>query len=237
MGQFRGIVDAVPEFIESVTSLATDSPFPYLLIFGLTVLDVVFPLLPAEPVVTAAGVLAGSGGLHIGWVILAAALGAFAGDNLAYWIGRSAGRSLSARLAGRRAARLAAIEQRFRVHGATLIIAGRFVPGGRTVVAGGAGVVRLSWPRFAAFDAAAAIIWALQAAVPGYIGGVVAGDQLWFAFPLGFGLSVLVGGGLALIQRRRSRRRACDTKPEPTPRDATNPLQHREDPPLGQLDD
>ena len=57
-------------------------------------IDVVLPVLPAEATVTAAAVLAGQGTLNIVWVMVAAGLGAFVGDNIAYWIGRAAGRPL-----------------------------------------------------------------------------------------------------------------------------------------------
>ena len=46
----------------------------------------------------AAGVLAGSGDLSIGLVILAAAAGAVCGDNVSYWIGRIFGERIAGRL-------------------------------------------------------------------------------------------------------------------------------------------
>ena len=47
------------------------------------------PLVPSETMVIIGGVAAGSGDQFLGFVILAGALGAFAGDNLAYQLGRS----------------------------------------------------------------------------------------------------------------------------------------------------
>ena len=195
------------QLIDSLAALVTDSPLTYLLIFGLAALDPVLPILPAEGAVTAAGVLAGQGHLSLGAVMLAAGLGAFVGDNVAYWIGRVAGRPLVMRVLRGRTDRLESVEAQFSTRGGTFIIVGRFIPGGRTAVSVGARrVLHFSWPRFLAFDALAACIWAIQAALPGYLGGVIVSDRPWLAMLLGFGLSIALAGGLALFQRWWGRR-------------------------------
>ncbi len=133
-------------YFDSLANLVSDSPWTYLLIFGLAALDVLFPVVPSETVVILSGVLAGTGHLNIGLVIAAAALGAFVGDNTGYWIGRTAGSSLAERyLKGDRRAQIATAEAQIQERGGYFIVIGRFVPGGRTVVVLACGLLKLSW--------------------------------------------------------------------------------------------
>lgn len=194
--------------IDTLTTFVSESPWTYLLIFVLVAVDVVFPLLPAEAIVTTAAVIAGQGQLNILWVMVAAGLGAFVGDNVAYWIGRAAGRPLVDRILRDDTTQLERVERQFKRRGGVFVIVGRFVPGGRTVVAIGAGAVRFSWPRFLLYDLIAAVIWSFQAALPGYIGGIVVQDKPWLALVIGLGLSAVVAAGLTLFQRWREGRGA-----------------------------
>jgi membrane protein DedA with SNARE-associated domain len=189
------------ELIDSLTAMVTDSPVTYLVIFALCAIDPVLPILPAEAAVTAAAVLAAQGQLNIAAIMLAAGLGAFLGDNVVYWIGRIAGRPLVDKVLRGRTDGLEAVEDRFRRSGGILIVVGRFIPGGRTAVTASAGILHFSWPRFLAWDAFAAVVWSFQAALPGYIGGVVVADRPWLAMLVGLGLSLLLGTALALGHR------------------------------------
>jgi membrane protein DedA with SNARE-associated domain len=210
METLNELVAQLSQLIDSLAALVTDSPLTYLVIFAMAAIDPVLPIVPAEAAVTAAAVLAGQGHLSIGAIMLAAGLGAFVGDNVAYWIGRAAGRPLVQRVLRGQADRLDAVEEQFHERGPVFIIVGRFIPGGRTVVSVGAGVLHFSWPRFLAYDAVAATVWAIQAALPGYIGGVIVSDRPWLAMLVGFGLSMALAGTLTLLQRRRAGRRPKD---------------------------
>jgi membrane-associated protein len=205
----------VTAFIDSLTAYVTDSPLTYLVILAMAAIDVLVPIIPAEATVTAAAVLAGQGQLNIIWVMLAAGIGAFIGDNVAYWIGRAAGRPLVQRVLRGNTAQLDLVQQQFDRRGGIFVIVGRFIPGGRTAVAVGAGVLHFSWPRFVLYDAAAAVIWALQAALPGYIGGSLIQDQPWLAMVIGFALSALLAGSIYLLQRWRDQSRARQTPVKP----------------------
>jgi membrane protein DedA with SNARE-associated domain len=193
----------IADVIDALAALVIDSPITYLVIFAMTAVDVLLPILPAEATVTAASVLAGQGRLSIVWVMLAAGLGAFVGDNVAYWLGRVAGRPLVERVLRGNTKQLGAVEEQFGRRGGAFIIIGRFVPGGRTAVAIGAGVLHFPWLRFMLYDAAAAVVWSIQAALPGFIGGSLIQDRPWLAMVFGFILSALLTISIALIQRRR----------------------------------
>ena len=198
--------------IDSLAELVTDSPITYLVIFAMAAIDVIVPILPAEATVTAAAVLAGQGKLNIVWVMVAAGLGAFVGDNVAYWIGRAAGRPLVEKVLRGNTEQLDRVQEQFDKRGGIFIIIGRFIPGGRTAVAVGAGILHFSWPQFVVYDAIAAVIWAFQAALPGFIGGALIQDQPWLAMVFGFVLSALLAGGIALAQRWWDGRQAVEVE-------------------------
>jgi membrane protein DedA with SNARE-associated domain len=147
--------------------------------------------------------------------MLAAGLGAFVGDNVAYWVGRAAGRPLIKRVLRGNTEQLDIVQEQFDRRGGIFVIVGRFIPGGRTAVAIGAGVLHFSWPQFLVYDGIAAVIWAVQAALPGFIGGALIQDQPWLAMVIGFGLSAVMAGGIYLFQRRRDKVRAKETPVKP----------------------
>ena len=200
-----GLIDSLAEFV-------TDSPITYLIIFAMSAIDVIVPILPAEGTVTAAAVLAGQGKLNVIWIMIAAGLGAFVGDNVAYWIGRAAGRPLVEKVLRGNTTQLDNVQEQFDKRGGVFIIIGRFIPGGRTAVAVGAGILHFNYVQFVIYDAIAAVIWALQAALPGFIGGSLIQDQPWLAMIFGFILSALLAGGIALAQRWWDRRKSVEVE-------------------------
>ena len=82
---------------DRLTDLVSGEWWSYLLIFAVSYLDVLIPLVPSETLVVTAGVLASSGDMSLPLVIVMGALGAFLGDNTAYFIGRRWGESVKRR--------------------------------------------------------------------------------------------------------------------------------------------
>jgi membrane protein DedA with SNARE-associated domain len=77
---------------DQLTSLvAQASGWAYVVVMPLAVVDALIPIVPSETAVITAGVVAAAGHLQLPLVLLAAALGAFAGDNLAYGLGHRYG--------------------------------------------------------------------------------------------------------------------------------------------------
>jgi membrane protein DedA with SNARE-associated domain len=143
-------------------------------------------------------------------VILAAALGAFAGDQTSYGAGRLAGPRLYER-AERRSRRRAALDRARRAlatRGGTIIVVSRYVPGARTAVTLSAGAVGYRWRRFAAFGAVAAALWGTYSALVGYIGGATFEDDPLKGLLLGFGVAVAVSAAVELTRLVVRRRRA-----------------------------
>ena len=151
---------------DTFTQLVTDaSGWTYGIIALFALLDAVLPVVPSEATVITAGVVCSTSPLNLPLVLVVAALGARLRDNLAYAIGRRYGERAKARfLSGDKAAqRVAWAERQLGERGNELIVIGRFIPAGRTLITLTAGTLAYPWRRFALFDAVAAVIWALYA--------------------------------------------------------------------------
>jgi membrane-associated protein len=191
----------------SFKEYVSDSVWTYPYLFGISALDVLFPLVPSETSVILAGVFAGTGDLFIVAVILAAAAGAVLGDNTSYWIGRTAGPWIVRRFfAGKRKERIDWAEAQIEERGPYLIVVGRFIPGGRTAVTLAAGLLEMRWRKFFAFDVAAGLCWATYAALLGYFGGKVFEEEPLKGFLIAFAIALAVTGAVEVYRWLRRRR-------------------------------
>jgi len=196
--------------------LADLSALAYLLVLLLAAFDVVVPILPSESAVILGGVLAWQGRLHPVPLLLAAAVGAVLGDHLSYAIGRWTRRGRPRRGApavpdGRdgKVARLQTwAASQLDKRGPTLLVAARFIPGGRTAATFIAGRTAYPLARFTPITILAGLLWAGFATMLGYIGGSAFHDQTLLA--TGLGILMAIGFG-ALIELAMSWRRRSDS--------------------------
>jgi membrane protein DedA with SNARE-associated domain len=174
----------------------------YVLIFLLCGFDVIFPLLPSETAAITGGIIAAEGGMVLPLVVVLAGAGAFAGDNLAYVIGDHAQgfarRWLMRGEKGRR--RMEWTKRMLERHGGTLVIIGRYIPGGRTATAVGCGVLGFPHLRFVAFDVVGAFTWGTVTTMVGYLGGQAFGDNTLLAFGVSFGVAIAVSLVVELVR-------------------------------------
>jgi membrane protein DedA with SNARE-associated domain len=180
-----------------------------LIIFAVALLDSVIPIVPGETTVIAGGVAAGAGNQTLALVILAGALGAFLGDNLAYTIGNRFEPRVRAWAARKpnRADRLDQAGRQIRKRGGPLLITARFIPGGRTVLTVSSGLTRQPRRWFATWVAIAAVIWATYAGVLGYLFGQAFEDDHAIAFWLAFGTALAITAMIEIIRWIRDRGR------------------------------
>jgi membrane protein DedA with SNARE-associated domain len=192
---------------DSIFHLLSDSPQAYLILLGVCAGDAVLPALPSESAVILAGILCVVGDLSLQWVLAVAALGAFIGDNTSYAIGRFVGQPVRRRFfdgeRGRSAVEWARGQLKRR--GGTLVLVARFIPGGRTATTFTCGLTHFSWPRFAAFAALAAVLWALYGGLLGYFGGRMFHDRPWLALLVAFGIAFGLTIGIESVRRVRER--------------------------------
>jgi membrane protein DedA with SNARE-associated domain len=181
----------------SVADLEHLSLYAYLVIAAVAAGDAILPVLPAETLVIFGGVLAAQGHLSLALVIVAGTLGAALGDNTSYQIGHVANRSGKAPedISGRFGRALAWSEAALAARGASMLVVGRFIPGGRTALSFGAGYVRFPRLRFALTSLGATTVWATYGALIGVLGGRVF-ERRWY---LGLALGVAVTLALTLL--------------------------------------
>jgi membrane protein DedA with SNARE-associated domain len=193
---------------QSLTNAISGSGWAYAIILALAFLDSFFPVVPSETGVITGGVLAASGDLSIELVLVAAAAGAFAGDNFTYGLGKVFGDRLSRKLfRGKRAQRTLSWAQRtLEERGTTLIIAARFIPGGRTATTFTCGLTGYPWRRFLFLTFVAGIGWALYAGLLGYFGGKTFKDQEWKGLLVAFAIAGAVAVTVEVVRHLRSRR-------------------------------
>jgi membrane protein DedA with SNARE-associated domain len=195
--------------LDSLTQYVSSSNWTYVYLVVVCALDSIFPLVPSETSVILGGVLAGSDDLVLWLVILAASAGAFLGDNIAYWIGRKAGPWIEARFfSGSRAKNLAWAKDQIGRRGGYLLVIARFIPGGRTAVTVGCGILHWEYRRFVFFDVIAAVLWGTYAALLGYAGGRAFSAHPWQGFLVAFAVALAVTGAVELYRWWRGRRRA-----------------------------
>lgn len=197
---------------ESLTEYVSGSPWTYLFLFVIAALDAVIPLVPSETSVILAGVLASTGDLVLVLVILFAAAGAIAGDNLSYWIGRKVGYRIVDRFfKGERRKQVDWAHRQVEERGGYLIIIGRFIPGGRTAVTFSCGMLEMRWRRFLAFDVVAGLVWATYATMLGYVGGRTFEENPFKGFLLAFVVALGIAGVIEAYRWLRKRRAVADS--------------------------
>jgi membrane-associated protein len=198
--------------LESLTSLISGSPWTYAIVLGFAAGDAIFPFFPSETAAIAAGVLAGAGDLSILFVVVAAATGAFIGDNGSYAVGRTAGQTATRPLfrGEKGLARRRWAERTLDQRGGYLIVVARFIPGGRTATTLTAGVTRMHWPRFVSFAGLAAVLWASFAAGVGFLGGKTFEDNTLLGLGAAIAVVFVLTAGVELARRiPRARAATC----------------------------
>ena len=130
--------------------------------------------LPGETVLIAGAIFAGSGQINVIALGLVGFFAAAIGDNIGYVIGRFGGRTLVDRW-GRyiflTPERLDKAEGFFEKHGGKIITIARFVEGLRQANGIIAGISKMHWLRFGAFNALGAALWVGAWVSVGYFAG------------------------------------------------------------------
>ncbi len=162
--------------------------------------------IPATPLVLAAGALAGQHRMSFPLVILCTTAGCLCADVFWYAFGKRRGAvvlNLLCRIALEPDSCVRRTETRFERLGARTLLICKFVPGLNTAAPALAGMVGVPYGRFAAFDIAGALLWALAYTLLGYIFSKQL-DRIAADIHLlgGWFLLVFVGGVIAYVLYR-----------------------------------
>jgi len=210
---------------DQITPLVVElaaSPLVFVVLFVLCFVDGFFPPVPSESALVAiAAIAATSGQPVLAGVLVAAALGAVAGDSVAYWIGRRIGLTRLARSKRPRiAAAFAFAERQMQRRSASLILVGRYIPVGRVAVNMTAGATKLPYRRFLAISSIAGAAWSATSIGIALAASSVLHEPLVAALVsmvVAAGLGIAVDRVLGSISRRRDARQAPRTTPTEEP--------------------
>jgi membrane-associated protein len=157
--------------------VAEHGPWIYAILFAIIFCEtglVVTPFLPGDSLLFVAGALAATsgGGMDIGVLIAVLLSAAVLGDNTNYWIGRWFG--LKVLHWGQGAPRIfnrGAYDKAhafYEQYGAMTMTVARFIPLVRTFAPFVAGVARMTYLRYFAFDLLGGVIWVFSLTLAGY---------------------------------------------------------------------
>lgn len=196
------------DILNELIMQAIASPWLYLVLFAVTIIDGFFPPVPSETVlVAAAAVAASTGDGNLLLLGLVAAVGAAIGDNIAFAIGRRMGTTRFAwmrrpRVAATFAYAQTALERR----SATLILGARYIPVGRVGVNMSAGALAFPWRRFLPLSLVAGLSWSIFSLGIGLLAGAWIKDQPLLSAGLGIVVALVIGVVIDRIAAARRRR-------------------------------
>jgi membrane-associated protein len=147
----------------------------YAILFVIIFLEtgvVVTPFLPGDSLLFAAGSLAAAGAFDLATLLLLLTVAAILGDTLNYWIGRRVGvRAFSEKSRFFKQEHLLRTQRFYERHGGKTIILARFLPIVRTFAPFVAGIGRMHYGRFWAYNAIGGILWVWGFGLLGYLFG------------------------------------------------------------------
>jgi membrane-associated protein len=163
-------------------------------------------VLPGEIGVILGGVLANQHKLVLAAVLVAAIAGAIIGDSIGYWVGKRYGETLLSKLPDRllKPEHVSRAEETIRNFGGKAVFLGRFTAALRALVPGMAGMSRLHYGRFLAWNVLGGAIWATAFVILGYLAGSQYQRLEHYANLIGLALLVAVVAFL-VVRHRRSR--------------------------------
>jgi membrane-associated protein len=136
---------------------------------------VIMPFLPGDSLLFAAGTFAALGALKVGWLILLLSAAAVIGDTVNYWIGHYVGPKVFHQEKSRffKKEHLDRTHAFYEKHGGKTIIIARFVPIIRTFAPFVAGIGKMSYGRFLAFNVVGGVGWVVLLTGAGYFFGTI----------------------------------------------------------------
>ena len=134
---------------------------------------VVMPFLPGDSLLFAAGTFAALNAFKVGWLILVLAAAAIIGDTVNYWIGHYVGPKVFNKEKARffKKEHLDRTHAFYEKHGGKTIIIARFVPIIRSFAPFVAGIGRMSYGKFIAYNVIGGVGWVVLLVGAGYFFG------------------------------------------------------------------
>jgi membrane-associated protein len=176
---------------------------------------VVMPFLPGDSLLFAAGTFAALKALNIGWLIALLAAAAIIGDTVNYWIGHALGPKIFHKEGSRvfKKEYLDRTHAFFEKYGGKTIIIARFVPIVRSFAPLVAGIGRMSYGKFIAFNVVGGVGWVVLLTGAGYFFGNIPVVRKNFSLVI---LAIIIISTIpAMTEALRHRRKKPAAPPAP----------------------
>lgn len=153
--------------------IQTYGTWVYLILFAIIFCEtglVVTPFLPGDSLLFVTGTIAARGSLELQTTLLLLTSAAIIGDNVNYWIGRFVGAKIVER-GWVRKEYLDRTHHFYEKYGGKTVFLGKFLPIIRTFAPFVAGIAKMTYPKFLAFNISGAITWMCVFILGGYYFG------------------------------------------------------------------
>jgi membrane protein DedA with SNARE-associated domain len=183
--------------------------YGYAILFLLVAIESLGIPLPGETALVTAAAFAATGDLAVQWVFATGIAAAVIGDNTGYWIGRKGGLPVVERyghLVGLSNAKLTKVRTFYELHGPKTVLIGRFIAVFRSWAAVLAGVMKMPYARFVAFNAIGCVAWTTVYTTLGYVFGRNLPLLQHYTKRIGFGVAIVVVLGIGFYFFRKRKR-------------------------------
>ncbi|WP_243458194.1 VTT domain-containing protein [Sporosarcina sp. Te-1] len=178
MSFIQGIISFILHIDEHLIEIIQNfGPWSYVIVFLIVFVEtgvVIFPFLPGDSLLLAAGALAAMDAFNIVLLFLVFFVAAVIGDSLNYHIGKTVGTAITRNpLIGRfiNEAKMNTAEKFFNKHGGKTIVIARFMPFVRTFVPFIAGSSKMNYKYFFTYNIVGALLWVGLFTIVGYFFG------------------------------------------------------------------
>jgi membrane-associated protein len=181
----------------------------YLLLFLIIFMEtglVIFPFLPGDSLLFAAGTFAGMGSLNIWVLLITLSAAAILGDTVNYWIGHYIGpKAFSGEVRFLKKEYLDRTHAFYEKHGGKTIILARFIPIIRTFAPFVAGIGAMTYGHFIMYNVVGGIAWVALFTLLGYFFGSIPFVQNNFSLVVLAIIFISVMPGVIEFLREKSR--------------------------------
>lgn len=178
MSIIQGLISFILHIDEHLVEIIQNfGAWSYAILFAIVFTEtgvVIFPFLPGDSLLFAAGALAAQDAFSVVLLIIVFLSAAILGDTMNYHIGKKVGMSIPPNsFLGRviNKERMLVAQKFFNKHGGKTIVMARFMPFVRTFIPFIAGASRMNYGYFIAYNIVGAVIWVFSFVLLGYFFG------------------------------------------------------------------
>ncbi|HVP90567.1 MAG TPA: DedA family protein [Terriglobales bacterium] len=177
---------------------------------------VVMPFLPGDSLLFAAGTFAAIKALNIAWLLVLLSAAAVIGDTVNYWVGHFLGPKIFHKEGSRvfKKEYLDRTHAFFEKYGGKTIIIARFVPIVRSFAPLVAGIGRMSYGKFIAYNVVGGVGWVVLLTGAGYLFGNIPVVRKNFSLAI---LAIIVISTIPAVTEALRARKQNSARPSPPP--------------------